>query len=914
LADELLHPLKYQAQKEQTLGNFTHFSLSPKYQAANPRYGENAYGPKLDAKAILAILKSKGFASAEDMAKYGYTNGLYGAKFNEPGIQAAIKDGFIGTKYMTGSETAGQIAPFFTGVKRHPLGGIVPRFGLGGLASWGFKKIPQIAGSAAIWQTMEELEKYLSLKHGADQDASGIHKWSKALARVAFNTAQGGLSGLTFGGIGGLFGVGEGLVEGLIGLAKDGSAYGVKGGSSLEKYKGNNHKAKAKQALDAMSWSKSAKQVAVTAGLSIPFGLGGNKVGSMISNKYGASLSNKMTPVMNKVKSLFTKKSSSGLGGKSEAEMQKLVDSIYQKESLQTEDNVTSAYTIGGKQFAFQGYKEDLSDVVGSGIEVVPTDPIGILKAALSLNPKDKNLQNLIDNFKSGKIGDSEIDILDQIAAAVNISNTGSVPTHIDPDGFAMIVSALSGNKNAKSIIDAKTKILIDAVNSRRADVVNRSKEMNSGWTSRYAEAPADPSTVPVIHSTKYPVVRDNDGNVILTPYGSHTIGTDKAVPRASLHFTLEDTVKSHIYGSWDKAEKKIVTSLDSMISKNGVPANLQPVDTWWTKGPKQNLVLSGASVVNPYTDMMEYTRELIKRGLLKEGETPKLITVDPKTKDVLHMYKDAYTDLDRKEIAERVNEYGLMYVRKDEIDVLKGQEDELIERLALQEAKVQVGINDSWYKLDSYGTGNARRDDEIRMLADKLGTTHQLHDGTPISRLEMSLNRTSKIGNTGWESSSLLDADSIDAIRMSTMHGSFKTGADSLSDLMERIYMRKLGIATGGHVGTLIKNNKNWIDGPKSFSVPKFESGINVVPADMLAMLHKNEAVVPANMNPFNPNANNATMGGATYNITNNINGFDGDINQLSSMVTQKTIMAINTLSSKNSAMSGPSMTVGIK
>jgi hypothetical protein len=78
--------------------------------------------------------------------------------------------------------------------------------------------------------------------------------------------------------------------------------------------------------------------------------------------------------------------------------------------------------------------------------------------------------------------------------------------------------------------------------------------------------------------------------------------------------------------------------------------------------------------------------------------------------------------------------------------------------------------------------------------------------------------------------------------------------------------------------------------------------------------MLHKNEAVVPANMNPFNPNANNATMGGATYNITNNINGFDGDINQLSSMVTQKTIMAINTLSSKNSAMSGPSMTVGIK
>jgi hypothetical protein len=96
--------------------------------------------------------------------------------------------------------------------------------------------------------------------------------------------------------------------------------------------------------------------------------------------------------------------------------------------------------------------------------------------------------------------------------------------------------------------------------------------------------------------------------------------------------------------------------------------------------------------------------------------------------------------------------------------------------------------------------------------------------------------------------------------------------------------------------------------------SIPKFETGINNVPADMLAILHKNEAVVPANMNPFNPNANNATMGGATYNITNNINGFDGDINQLSNIVTQKTITAIKTLDSRNSKMSGTPMTVGVK
>ena len=113
---------------------------------------------------------------------------------------------------------------------------------------------------------------------------------------------------------------------------------------------------------------------------------------------------------------------------------------------------------------------------------------------------------------------------------------------------------------------------------------------------------------------------------------------------------------------------------------------------------------------------------------------------------------------------------------------------------------------------------------------------------------------------------------------------------------------IRRSGIATGGY----INNGK--------VSIPKFETGINSVPVDMLAMLHKNEAVVPANMNPFNPNANNATMGGGVYNITNNISGYDGNLEQLSSMVTQKTITAIKGLDSRNAAMTGAPMTIGVK
>ena len=58
-------------------------------------------------------------------------------------------------------------------------------------------------------------------------------------------------------------------------------------------------------------------------------------------------------------------------------------------------------------------------------------------------------------------------------------------------------------------------------------------------------------------------------------------------------------------------------------------------------------------------------------------------------------------------------------------------------------------------------------------------------------------------------------------------------------------------------------------------FTLPRFEAGINMVPADMLALIHKNEAVVPAHMNPFNPNAtSSAIASGSVYNISVELNG----------------------------------------
>ena len=94
---------------------------------------------------------------------------------------------------------------------------------------------------------------------------------------------------------------------------------------------------------------------------------------------------------------------------------------------------------------------------------------------------------------------------------------------------------------------------------------------------------------------------------------------------------------------------------------------------------------------------------------------------------------------------------------------------------------------------------------------------------------------------------------------------------------------------------------------------VPKFEKGINMVPANMLAMLHKNEAVVPANMNPFNPNAQSYSQPSISYNIAPVINAAPGmDEQAIANMATRQVLAEIKAIDSRNIASMGrPGMRV---
>jgi hypothetical protein len=501
-----------------------------------------------------------------------------------------------------------------------------------------------------------------------------------------------------------------------------------------------------------------------------------------------------------------------GLGGKapsilpkiaetSNEQANKLIRSIYQRKNIESDGKMFPTYTLGNqeKKFAFEGYKQDLSSLLKSGIEVVPTTPEGLLKAALKLDPKNRQNKLLLNSFKNNNMTEEKLKFLDDLTASVSINKRGNQTALEQTDGFAMMLSSLTGNKKATSIIDYKTSKLYDIVAQNKT---LRQKTLSSERILG-KEGPIDISNVPTIHSTSYPIVRDKAGNITLRPLGDYNRGSDKSYPRASLHFTLEDTVKSHLFGQWGTAQKKIVSPLSSMIKDNGLPYQLNSTDTWWMRNPGQPLTISNASVISPYTDSALYAKELIKRGLIKAGQPVPLVASDPGKKEVLQLMKKVYRPEDRIQIVDMAERGG---VRASEII---GKEDELLEEITMQLAKKQLGIETPLVKLEAHSLSSKTRQDDINKIQNQLGLSGEIHSSSTPAMLEsvFTNQREDALPYTSIY-------DSLEGIRMKTLHGRFKTNA--------REDQNKFGItamATGGLVS-------------KHFAEGGYSVGTDTVPA----------------------------------------------------------------------------------
>lgn len=76
--------------------------------------------------------------------------------------------------------------------------------------------------------------------------------------------------------------------------------------------------------------------------------------------------------------------------------------------------------------------------------------------------------------------------------------------------------------------------------------------------------------------------------------------------------------------------------------------------------------------------------------------------------------------------------------------------------------------------------------------------------------------------------------------------------------------------------VGKSVSNMTNTINGAGSQVRYSYASGIDYVPSDRVALIHRGEAVIPAHENPYNPEATNARGGGDQYNLNVNMSEID--------------------------------------
>ena len=458
-------------------------------------------------------------------------------------------------------------------------------------------------------------------------------------------------------------------------------------------------------------------------------------------------------------------------------------------------------YRIKGKDFAFQGFEQDfseLSDLLDinvvqlankSDLEVpkgfvgasAPT-PVALLEAALKIKPGNKKLQSMLDNFKEMKIGKKELRMVDNIAASISIDSNMKALNLENTDGFAMMLSSLAGNRRAKNIINKKTNVLQKIMNDRASSA--KQKEMDELAEHQkqfggYGDM-ADPSTIPMIHTSKYPIVRDKDGNINLYPLGQF----NPKYARASVHFTEEAPVQSHLSGTWDSSETKVVSPLSSMISDNGLPANLYPLDSWWMRNPGQSVKLSNASVIRPFKDYKAYTEELVSRGLIEPGKMAPVIMTDPKTKDVLYAIKPEYSFVDRVQIQKALEAPYPRY----KSDRIKGKEAELLDGLALDLAKKQLGINTQKSTIGEHQLYPDSRHKQLLATAQSLGVgADRYHTGKSVQRLESPFGLKD---NYGEMSSRTKFSDFMESLRMSIIKGHFKTST-SLDGPFSDIHFR---------------------------------------------------------------------------------------------------------------------------
>ena len=105
------------------------------------------------------------------------------------------------------------------------------------------------------------------------------------------------------------------------------------------------------------------------------------------------------------------------------------------------------------------------------------------------------------------------------------------------------------------------------------------------------------------VHVTKYKPKRNKNGELYINATGP---ATSYKYPRATVHFTLNQIVSSHLGGNWDNTPFVILAPYNDVVEKNGNPQVVATEDTYFIPNPDTGLILpKSAHIIKPNNDTL---------------------------------------------------------------------------------------------------------------------------------------------------------------------------------------------------------------------------------------------------------------------------------------------------------------------
>jgi TP901 family phage tail tape measure protein len=701
----------------------------------------------------------------------------------------------------------------------------VKKFGLGGWVKSNIIKSPRFAASGATWQGIEEIEKALSLKWGANENASGFSKWSRALGRVAFNTLQGTASGAAqAGGVGLLPGLAAGLFEGLYGIAKDGSQYGVKGGTASG-VKGFN----AKEQLAGMNLKNSGMNIVKTAGMS---SVAGPVLESLVGK--AASLAKpwakiglvKADQAIERAKNTIPLlKGFNPFGGINlrDAGMQSAMQTspipIFDNNLLFP--NFTNRLITEGilpptpSQSYYEGVIRDLNKAslakgpMERNADGLPSNPLIVTatgKDKVYINtPNQLSVQDYLQNNLS-QVPETLLSALKRTiikkkkpSGPQGSTFAGSRDSDLNPDDIFSTLGSSALSKSNYLLNNKRFKINQHPLKLWMAYQRNQAakywqtqgdvgpfEQRGSVFMPDIKVRPKPDGTIGKWHGADDTTLLHELGHRDLDLFGSYNQIQQSLTPMGSQSSTHEIYADAFMHNAIKTLKGSGLSAYENMISRidQGLGYNLQ-------------FPSSGVGSAGFRKALGQNLTRLIHIGLTSR---PYQVNSNWMTTHSKLLRRETWFGDEGTNQADMYGIIGRLF-KANGIDDYRA--DDYSEKLIAFAKKYRL-------KLNTVPGSNIKAQSPHQML---LSMYPEIPAGIQVGK-GMGL---ATLGNNSFNSN---------------------------------------GNANGGYA-----------------NIPKFENGINMVPANMLAMLHKNEAVVPANMNPFNPNAS-AAVSGSVYNISVELNG----------------------------------------